>query len=93
MTAPTLTPLDTPLFDDDVIADLEEHIGDSPSCEAPKGCDEVAVARFVVVCPCRKVRLGCAPHIDSTSRWFDQSGTIRCQSCGGLVETYRVIPL
>lgn len=97
MTAPVLTPSELSevsrfgVHEEDVIAWHEDE--DQPACEAPTGCDKPAVARFVVHCSCRKMRLGCAPHIESTARWFDQSARARCKTCGGLVTGYRVVPL
>lgn len=77
--------------DEEIIARHEDD--EQPTCEAPTGCDAPAVARFVVHCACRKMRLGCAPHIESTARWFDQSARARCKTCGGVVTGYRVVPL
>jgi hypothetical protein len=91
--APLLTPLDSPIFDEDVIAVIEDHLDDEVACEAPRSCTDVAVARFVVLCTCRKSRLGCARHIAQTKRWFDEGGIIRCLSCRVIVTSYRVVPL
>jgi len=92
MSAPVLTPLETPIFDDDVIADLEEHIGDEVMCERPAGCDRPAVARMVVLRGCPKVRAGCQEHIDTSRAWLD-ANLMRCRRCDRFVTGYRVVPL
>lgn len=49
MTVPLLTPLDTPIFDEDVIAEIEEHLDDVVPCVGPT-CEAPAWWQVIMVC-------------------------------------------
>lgn len=78
MSAPLLTPLDTPIFDEDVLGHIEEHADDAPTCDA---CERPAAVRFVHRC-CGVAELVCAPHLEACERWLEQrSRTVHCTIC------------
>lgn len=58
--APTLTPLDTPVFDEDVIADMEKRLDTPPSCEARERCERPATVVLRHRC-CGLSELVCGP--------------------------------
>lgn len=72
-----------------VVADDAE----APRCETQRvECPVPAVARMVILCECRKMRLGCSFHIAVTAEWFD-TGRPVCKTCGAISPDYRVVPL
>lgn len=81
MTAPLLTPADTAIYDDDVIADLEHR--DVLPC-AVSGCANVIRWRLVLKCPCRQTAVFCRWH--KLSRMLRLSRLLRSPfvivSCG-----------
>ncbi|MBN9176097.1 MAG: hypothetical protein J0I43_01825 [Microbacterium sp.] len=93
MSVPLLTPLDSPIFDEDVIAGLDEHFDEVPRCEAPKGCDKPATHRLVIVCPCRRwSRCGCTVHV-ATSLGYLATMSPRCGLCHATVVDFWTVPL
>jgi len=61
MSTPVLTPLDTPIFDDDVIADMETRYDGEVACEHPWGCELHAVMLIRMRC-CGASHMFCLLH-------------------------------
>lgn len=79
---PELTVLDTPIFDDMVIVDLEKHWDDEIACDAPN-CDRHAVWAIQNRC-CGFTMVGCDPHKRELERFaLDDAGRtiMYCLSC------------
>lgn len=80
MSLPVLTPLDTPIFDEDVIAELEEHFDDTPTC---KHCEESALVRPRMKC-CGASTLWCVWHRAEKRGELSGlllAGTVNCLEC------------
>lgn len=93
MSVPLLSPVDTPIYDDLIVEDMQERFGDVVSCEAPKGCDREAAARLVVVCPCQRwSRCGCDEHVTASVNYLS-AGVARCGKCARPVTSFWVVPL
>lgn len=81
MPAPLLTPLDTPIFDDDVIAEMEQHLDDVPPCIA---CAQTATIRATMLC-CGDAAFYCTRCF---VRWLLRFNTVSalakiyCGNCG-----------
>lgn len=66
------------IHDEDVIADLENHGDEVPTCD---GCPSPAVARIVHTC-CSTVELQCAPHLTALRKWIEERDrVVICTAC------------
>lgn len=77
-----LTPLDSPIFDDEVIADLEAHQQDETSCDT---CSEAADVRIVLRCCRTFVLFGPRCHaiaLESVARDIAVGLLLTCEECG-----------
>lgn len=92
MSVPELRPTDTPIFDDLVVEQMQNHFDDGIPCGWVSGCEATAVARFVVLCTCRKSKPACGEHIAKTMRQFNTQSH-RCTVCLDEDSGYRVVPL
>lgn len=96
MTAPLLTPVDTAIFDEDVIRDLEEHQDDVLPCRASDcsgKCEREAT--HVLVCRAcnRQASYVCGPHgVVAASSSAPATHTV-CGIRGPFRELVRVVPL
>ncbi|WP_336642310.1 hypothetical protein [Microbacterium sp. MMO-56] len=81
MTVPVLTPLDSPIFDDDVIAEIESRLEEVPPCVV---CAATAELRIEMRC-CNEDALLCKPCFQ---RWCAQVAVasvrfnLTCAHCG-----------
>lgn len=88
MSTPTLTPLETPIFDDDVIASMEEHADDEVSCDMPD-CDAPAHVLALTRC-CRSEDRLCERHYWAGRKAVEEMAAlssflgcaIQCRLCG-----------
>lgn len=79
------------LLDEETVVTVD--MDQAPKCETQRiECPIPAVARMIILCECRKMRLGCAEHIAVTMEWFD-TGRPVCKTCGMVSPDYRVVPL
>lgn len=89
----TLTPLDTPIYDDLVIEDLEKRWGESLTCF--EGDGEIAIAR--VACKrCGASEQMCARHTEWVTRRLATNNRVYCRKCGADAparDLMRVVPL
>jgi hypothetical protein len=82
VTIPVLTPLDSPIFDDDVVADLEANQADEVACET---CSEAAEVRIVLRCCRTHVLFGPRCHaiaLQSVARDIAFGLLLVCEECG-----------
>jgi hypothetical protein len=77
VSAPLLTPLDSPVFDDDVIAGMEERFDDPVTC---RGCERSAVAVARMRC-CGTSGPICGEHLDRSRRMLGRHPAIQCGFC------------
>lgn len=75
----------------EIISDLLTDGERAPHCEAPSMCPRVAVARFVALCVCKRMRLACQVHLDATARLFDAGAVLHCTVCHTDTTEYRVV--
>ncbi|ALJ20395.1 hypothetical protein [Microbacterium sp. No. 7] len=76
MSAPLLTPLDSPIFDDDVISEMEEHLNDAAACETDE-CVRGAEVRAVARC-CGRTTLLCTEHLHLARRSVEATLALCC---------------
>ncbi|MDQ1206183.1 hypothetical protein QE377_002542 [Microbacterium sp. SORGH_AS 862] len=95
MSIPTLTPLETPIFDDDVIAEMEQHVDEVLAC-----CRCVAEATSICITTCCKAQFPiCPPHLAGARAGFVRPRVLRCATCRevhlfvSFDDTYRVVDL
>jgi hypothetical protein len=81
MTAPMLTPLDSAIFDDDVVGEMEEHFHEDVACTIA-GCGQEAAWRVTLVC-CALSNVICSTHLENwASRVRAQTGQEAvCNKC------------
>jgi|GEM_PF-2318981 len=103
MSLPLLTPLDTPIFDEDVIAEMEEHFDDVVPC-LPDDCGEPAVLLLANRC-CSAGITVCARHYARCRAWWAvfvllHRHSMTCISCGHVCtagtpfeEAFKEVPL
>lgn len=77
VSTPTLTPLDTPIFDDDIITEVEKRIDEPVTC---RGCDRVAVAIARLKC-CGTSGLICEWHIERARLSIADCPDVECAYC------------
>tara|TARA_B100000378_G_C18010278_1_gene400381 strand:+ start:153 stop:458 length:306 start_codon:yes stop_codon:yes gene_type:complete len=83
VSTPLLTPLDTPIFDEDVITDIEGRVEDDLNCQHP-GCTNAADVRVVMRC-CRRYGLVCSTCRDDTEARVEMASAfteVCCGDCG-----------
>lgn len=80
MSAPLLTPLDTPIFDEDVITDLEGRVEDDLNCQHG-GCTNAADLRAVMRC-CRRYGLMCTTCRDDSEARVEFAAAFTEICCG-----------
>lgn len=81
------------IHEDDVLRDMAEHMNEELKCQRPGGCDEDAVAVFVLLCGCPASRPGCQRHIDGTIQRIEEFTSRAHRECGQKPSGYRVVPL
>lgn len=74
----TLTPRDTPIFDEFVIADLEKHWGEPLLCGEGDG---IATSRMMCK-QCNIVELICMRHTQFVMSALARNDDARCNACG-----------
>lgn len=95
MSAPLLTPLDTPIFDDDVIAEMEEHADDVPQCICWMGAPCPAIATHSASCNACTGLIGlvCATHAMAVVEDRRVAVHASCGSSGSVCDLVKVVPL
>lgn len=78
---PTLTPLETPIFDDDIISEMEETF--SRVCRMPE-CDRPSVVRIIIRCCGAHASYcaECAAVLRRNRAVMLAVATTRCATCG-----------
>jgi len=82
MSAPILTPRETPIFDDDVIAEMSAHLHEDVPC-MQAGCPMPADWQLIARC-CGDRRFICSDHLASAAANWDEvlgRDAARCASC------------
>jgi hypothetical protein len=95
MSAPLLTPLDSPIFDEDVITEMEDHSDEEVMCMR---ADAAAIAQLLTTC-CSAGYLVCEGHLQKSRETIQRSMSVRCKTCRHeclwptFDDVYRVVPL
>lgn len=88
MSIPELTPVDTAIFDDLVIEQMQNHFGDEVTC---CNCEVAASARLVAKC-CKRTALKCPEHLAMWIGAFARMLPARnqCAHCGAMTMAFVV---
>lgn len=97
MSIPILTPLDSPIFDEDVLTEMSEHVDDDVACLV-HGCEAAATVRLVFRC-CGASGPLCKEHLEVKRFLVAMNPFLVCGYCGrkflfpGFEQVFRVVTL